>query len=86
MTVNADKSVTIEWALTSMDVSNLSIVVDCCVVHSWRGMDRSTKFTTAPLAVGRHTTAIQVFERYWTNTYYEPSRCDVSSTASFRRG
>ena len=84
MSVNADKSVTIEWALGGTDVSNLSVAVDCCVVHTWLNADRSARFTTQPLAVGRHTIAIQVLERYWTNTYYDPTSCVVSTNQSFR--
>ena len=84
MSVNADKSVTIEWALGGTDVSNLSVAVDCCVVHTWLNADRSARFTTQPLAVGRHTIAIQVLERYWTNTYYDPTSCVVSTNESFR--
>ena len=84
MSVNADKSVTIEWALGGTDVSNLSVAVDCCVVHTWLNADRSARFTTEPLPVGRHTIAIQVLERYWTNTYYDPTSCVVSTNESFR--
>lgn len=82
--VNADKSVTIEWALAGTDVSNLSVAVDCCVVHTWPNADRSTRFTTEPLSVGRHTIAIRVLERYWTNTAYDPTSCAVSTNESFR--
>ena len=85
MNVNADKSVTVEWALGGTDVSNLSVAVDCCVVHSWLNVvDRSSRFTTSPLSVGRHTIAVQVLERYWTNTYYDPTNCSVSTNESFR--
>lgn len=84
MSVNTDKSVTIEWALGGTDVSNLSVAVDCCVVHTWLNADRSARFTTDPLSVGRHTIAIQVSERYWTNTYYDPTSCAVSTNESFR--
>ena len=82
--VNADKSVTIEWALAGTDVSNLSVAVDCCVVRTWPNQDRSARFTTEPLSVGRHTIAIQVLERYWTNTAYNPTSCAVSTNESFR--
>ena len=82
MSANADKSVTIEWALGGTDVSNLSIAVDCCVVHTWLNADRSARFTTRALSVGRHTIAIQVLERYWTNTYYDPTSCVVSTNQS----
>ena len=49
-TVNPDRSVTIEWTLANTEVSNTSVAVDCCVVHTWYGPDRSTTFTTAPLS------------------------------------
>jgi len=85
MNVNADKSVTVEWALGGTDVSNLSVAVDCCVVHSWLNVvDRSSRFTTSPLSVGRHTIAVQVLERYWTNAYYDPTNCSVSTNELFR--
>ena len=84
MSVNADKSVTIEWTLEGTDVSNVSVAVDCCAVHTWLNTDRSARFTTDPLSVGRHTIAIQVLERYWTNTFYDPTSCAVSTNESFR--
>lgn len=84
MSINADNSVTIRWALGSTDVSNVAVAVDCCVVHASFGADRSTTFTTAPLSGGRHTIQIQVLERYWSNTYYDPGSCEVSTRESFR--
>ena len=84
MSVNADKSVTIEWTLEGTDVSNVSVAVDCCAVHTWLNTDRSARFTTDPLSVGRHTIAVQVLERYWTNAYYDPTNCSVSTNESFR--
>ncbi len=84
MNVNADRSVTVDWALGGTDVSNLSVAVDCCVVHTWPNTDRSLRFTTPPLPAGRHTIAIQVLERYWTNTYYDPANCIDSTNESFR--
>jgi hypothetical protein len=84
MTVNADSSVTIQWALGSTGVSNVAVAVDCCVVHTWFGADRSTTFTTEPLSAGRHTIQIQALERYWSNTYYDPASCEPSTRASFR--
>jgi hypothetical protein len=83
-TVNADNSITIEWVLGSIDVSNTSVAVDCCVVHAWTGLDRSTRFTTAPLPAGRHTITIEVLEMYWTNTDYGPANCDISTRAGFQ--
>jgi hypothetical protein len=84
MTVNADSSVTIEWALVKPDVSNVSVAVDCCVVHTWFGANRATTFTTAPLSAGWHTIAIQVLQRFWSNTYYDPTSCEESTQESFR--
>src|SRR5262245_16492953 len=77
--VNADNSVTVEWAFRGTDVSYASVAVDCCVVHTWFGGGRSVRFTTAPLSVGRHSIAVQVEERYWTNTYYDPASCQEST-------
>lgn len=81
-TVNADNSVTIEWELESTDVSNLSVAVDCCVVHGWPGVDRSTTFTTTPLSAGEHTIAIQVEQRIWTNTNFG-TNCVLSTRPSY---
>ena len=84
MNINGDRSVTVEWSLGGTDASNLSVAVDCCVVHTWPNVDRSLRFTTAPLSSGRHTIAIQVLEHYWTNTYFDPTSCKVSTRPSFR--
>jgi hypothetical protein len=82
-TVNSDRSVTIEWTLANTEVSNTSVAVDCCIVHSWYSADRSTTFTTAPLAAGRHTITLEVLEMYWTNTDYGPTNCKVSTRPTF---
>jgi PASTA domain len=83
-TVNTDRSVTIEWTLASTDFSNTSVAVDCCVVHTWYAVDRSTTYTTAPLAAGRHTITLEVLEMYWTNTDYGPANCRLSSRPTYR--
>lgn len=83
-TVNPDRSVTIDWALASTEVSNTSVAVDCCVVHTWYTVDRSTSFTTAPLPAGRHTITLEVLEMTWTNTDYGPSNCKVSPRPAYR--
>lgn len=82
--VNPDRSVTIEWTLASTEVSNTSVAVDCCVVHTWYAVDRSTTYTTAPLAAGRHTITLEVLEMYWTNTDYGPANCKLSTRPTYR--
>lgn len=82
-TVNADRSVTIEWTLASTEVST-SLAVDCCIVHTWYAADRSTTFTTAPLPAGRHTITLEVLEMYWTNTDYGPANCKLSTRPTYR--
>jgi hypothetical protein len=82
-TVNASQSVTVEWTFASTDVAVTSIAVDCCVVQRWSELNRSTAFTTAPLHVGRHTIAIEVLERFWTNTYFGSLNCTSSGRASY---
>src|SRR5262245_27943418 len=47
-------------------------------------VDRSLRFTTAPLSAGRHTIAVQVMQRYWSNTYYDPANCQPSTRGDFR--
>ncbi len=83
-TVNGDMSVTIEWTLASTEVSNTSVAVDCCVVHTWYSVDRSTTFTTAPLPAGRHTITLEVLEMYWTNTDYGPANCKLSTSPTYQ--
>lgn len=82
--VNTDRSVTIEWTLASTEVSNTAVAVDCCVVHTWYAVDRSTTFTTAPLPAGRHTITLEVLEMSWTNTDYGPANCKVSTRPTYK--
>lgn len=83
-TVNADRSVTIEWTLASTEVSNTALAVDCCIVHTWYAADRSTTFTTEPLPAGRHTITLEVLETYWTNTDYGPANCRLSTRPTYQ--
>lgn len=82
--VNTDGSITIQWTLASTEISNTSVAVDCCVVHTWYGVDRSTAFTTAPLPAGRHTITLEVLEMTWTNTDFGPEHCRVSPRTDYR--
>ena len=82
--VNPDSSVTIEWTLASTEVSNTSVAIDCCIVHTWYAVDRSTTYTTAPLSAGRHTITLQVLETDWTNTDYGPANCKLSTRPTYQ--
>ena len=74
-TVNADHSVTIEWAFESANVFNRTLAVDRSVVRY--ASDRVTIFTTKPLSGGWHTITIEARELFETYTAVGSS-CVVS--------
>jgi hypothetical protein len=65
-------------------VSSTSVAIDCCIVHTWYAVDRSTTYTTAPLSAGRHTITLQVLEMDWTNTDYGPANCKLSTRPTYQ--
>jgi hypothetical protein len=79
-TVNADHSVTIEWAVESVNVFVTAVTVD----YHFVGSTSLTRLTTAPLSSGWHTITVDAMETFLSNTYFGASCERYSASASWR--
>jgi hypothetical protein len=87
-TVNADRSVTVNWKLpadTDSDAyANLQWTIDGHVGFTYNESNwRRTQLTTRPLSSGPHTVEVVIANVFWTNRYYSTADCDVSSRDAY---